>query len=100
MVSKLEWDLYQLIPWPEYIKGRDLRQKYKEATGKSIRGAVIYPALMRLKDQGFIEVEEERELIDTPVTESSYRKSAGGKRPEPPKRSQPKRSLDIIPETS
>ena len=102
MADELEWDLYRLLPWPDYINGIDLRKRYFQETGIRLRGVTMYLTLSRLRDKGFVESKvEEGEVLETPIWQSSFRKSSHGRRLDRPVPATSKLDdIDIIPQTT
>ncbi|HIH43399.1 TPA: hypothetical protein HA246_07200 [Candidatus Woesearchaeota archaeon] len=97
MVNVRQWNLYVLLPWPEYIAGRQLAKEYQRATCKKIYYGTLYTDMRRLVELGYAEAND-REDEDGKIRE--FRKKADGGRPEKPKQLKEKESLEgiILPE--
>ncbi len=83
MVTVRQWNLYNLLPWPEYISGRDLAKSYEKNIGKKIYYGPLYIDMRHLVESGFA---ESRDTEDEDGKKREFRKKADGGRPEKPKK--------------
>ena len=100
MVTVKQWNLYLLLPWPEYLAGRDLVKVYNSKIKPPISFVSMLINMRYLVEGEFAEVfdsEDEDGLI------RSFRKKAGGNRPEKPESLRKKEGQlegRVLPETS
>ena len=95
MITERQWNLYILLPWPNYIPGRDLAKLYEKNNNKKIEYGSLYIDMRSLVESGFAESQQRKDEYGT-IRE--FRKKSGGKRPEKPKRIEKNLEEIIIPE--